>query len=106
MKDLHERILQIEALREIGWSVWDPLNLQSIGWREQGGENEYDRYLLHAAEMLSRGCPDFEVIEYLILVETDHMGMVGSDTASARSKMTVEAISALTLKEVEKYKMY
>lgn len=90
---------RLPELRAIGWTIWDPLKLHSIGWCEQGGQNEYDSYLLHTLKMLEQGSPCKEVIKYLIDVEVTYMGMDGGDAASVRARMTVDAIASLILKE-------
>ena len=83
------------ALRDIGWSEWDPLGLKGSegGWRFSDAANEYDRYMLHVLDGLQHGEPEAAMIEYLIGIEVDHMGLnLGPDTR-ARAKATVAAIS-------------
>lgn len=88
----------IDTLREIGWSLWDPIGLNDTmgGWKGQPFEDEYDTYLVKAAGMLRDHCDVEKVVEYLFYIETQHMGM-GSKANEAKIRANilnvVEAIS-------------
>lgn len=56
--------------------------------------DEYDRYLLHVAVRLQRGEPDDALIDYLLEVETNHIGMDVGATTRERAAATVTAIRA------------
>jgi hypothetical protein len=64
---------QLSRLREIGWAKWDPIG---VGGPDHGWPaDEYDTYLLQAAGQLWNGHSDDEVADYLIQIETEHMGL-------------------------------
>lgn len=76
MNKKHQR-LDISRLREIGWSLWDPIGLDgNTGiWREETFADEYDTYLIKAAGMLRNQCTLAEVVEYLFFIQTEYMGL-------------------------------
>lgn len=88
--------VKLSRLREIGWSLWDPIGLRHLSdgeWRDGGAcADEYDGYLLQVVGRLRRGAPAAEVIAYLEDSEVGHMGLTPSPTTPARAKATVEAI--------------
>lgn len=97
MKKAHPKI-DIDRLREIGWSLWDPIGLNDTmgGWKGQPFEDEYDTYLIKAAGMLRSRCDVSEVVEYLFFIETEHMGMgsrVNEVKIRANILKVVQAIS-------------
>ncbi len=97
MKKAHPKI-DIDRLREIGWSLWDPIGLNGTmgGWKGQPFEDEYDTYLVKAAGMLRNRSTVDEVVEYLFFIETQHMGLdVSANEAKIRASIlnAVEAIS-------------
>lgn len=81
-------------LRDIGWREWDPIGLLPMegGWQASGVADEYDRYLLHVAAGLQNGDPDAVLTDYLVSIETEHMGLSPSDTAPLRASATVMAL--------------
>lgn len=76
MKTVHPRI-NIGRLREIGWSLRDPIGLnQTMGsWKGQPFEDEYDTYLSKVAGMLRNNGTFAEVIDYLFFIESQYMGI-------------------------------
>ena len=56
-------IFNLETLRDIGFSQWDPIGLARL--RDQH-EDEYDSYLLQAAGLAIRGNTAAEVSEFLL----------------------------------------
>ena len=88
--------INLQRLREIGWSIWDPLALSEEGEEWQGAvfADEYDSYLLKAAGMVRNGKEDREIIAYLVRSETDDMGMGDSMTARLHAHRLVKAIRA------------
>ena len=56
--------------------------------------DEYDSYLLFAAFQLWRGTAQDQVVDYLVQIETQHMGLEGSTTARKRAEDVVRAIMA------------
>lgn len=94
----HHPKIDIGRLREIGWSLWDPIGLDGKTgvWRQESFADEYDAYLIRAAGMLRNQCDIDEVVSYLFFVETDHMGLgVGTSEAELRKNLlnVVQAIS-------------
>lgn len=77
-------------LREIGWSLWDPIGLKDV---EDWPEDEYDGYLLSAASRLWGGTPEIEVADYLVLVETEHMGLDAGVAVRDRALRVVSALA-------------
>ena len=74
MKIAHPNV-DFDRLREIGWSLWDPIGLSGVteGWRGEPYEDEYDRYLYNAARMLKNNCTVDEVADYLFLIQSQYM---------------------------------
>lgn len=89
--------LTLSRLREIGWSLWDPIGLKALSdgdWRDGGPcADEYDSYLLQVAGQLRRGVPTAEVVTYLEDTETGHIGLNRSTTTTTRAVATVAAIA-------------
>ncbi|MFT4717373.1 MAG: hypothetical protein ACI861_000603 [Paracoccaceae bacterium] len=73
---MDDRETIVHSLREIGWSLWDPIGLNTTpdGWQGQHFEADYDTYLVTAAGMLRNGVPSAEVVDYLFWIESKHMG--------------------------------
>lgn len=91
---------KLTRLRDIGWSLWDPIGLLQPGqtWRDaecQPFSDEYDHYLFKTADLLRQGFSDAEVIEYLVDIETNHMAF-GAEMADTRQRLrlVVNAIRA------------
>jgi hypothetical protein len=62
---------QLSRLRDIGWSLWDPIELRGL----DQPDDEYDSYLMQAAGRLWNGASQEEVATYLVNIESDHMGL-------------------------------
>ncbi|MEM7634641.1 MAG: hypothetical protein AAF299_08775 [Pseudomonadota bacterium] len=87
----------MSRLRDIGWSLWDPIGLLEPGQKWDDDEcrsfaDEYDSYLVQAAGQLRRGVSEAAVVTYLIKIETEHMGLGFAGTA--RADAVVAAIVA------------
>jgi hypothetical protein len=69
--------IDIDRLREIGWSLWDPIGLDGKTgvWREESFADEYDTYLIKAAGMLRNNVIMEDVVSYLFHIESEHMGL-------------------------------
>jgi hypothetical protein len=78
----------------IAWSEWDPIGLNGSegGWRFSDAANEYDRYMLHVLEGLRNGEPEASMIDYLVGIEVEHMGVSATPNTRARARATVEAV--------------
>jgi hypothetical protein len=81
---------QLARLREIGWSLWDPIGLEDF---RDDCEDEYDDYLLEAFARLQRGAEVEDVARYLMEVEATHMGLGPRASALARATTTTEALA-------------
>ncbi len=81
---------KLAQLRRIGWDNWDPIGLKDV----HGGsaEDEYDDYLVTAVTMLLADEEDGAVVDYLVAVERDHMGLGDSLSALPRASATVAAL--------------
>jgi hypothetical protein len=72
----------MSRLRDIGWSLWDPIGLLSKDehWKGRSFADEYDNYLLRVAGMVREGQPPENAIEYLIRIQKEYMGLdIASD---------------------------
>ena len=54
--------------------------------------DEYDRYLLHVTYRLQKGEPNAALTEYLVSIETEHMGLSPNYTTRPRAAATVAAL--------------
>ena len=86
--------MKLSVLRDIGWDQWDPIRLNGSegGWRRSNAGDEYDRYLMRVAGRLQRGEPDDVLVDYLVSIETEHMGLADTAGARARAEATVAVI--------------
>lgn len=89
--------VQVSTLRDIGWSLWDPIGLlpQGASWRDEACRafaDEYDAYLTQAAGLIYKGAADREVIRYLVEIETEHMGLGSRDDDTSRVQAVVDAL--------------
>ena len=82
---------KLSRLREIGWTLWDPIGLAPP---DEDFEDEYDSYLLQAAAKLWRAEPDDRVCDYLVQIEQEHMGLGESPSAKERAIALVSALNA------------
>jgi hypothetical protein len=92
--------IKLSRLRDIGWSVWDPIGL--IGAEQHWSDedclsfaDEYDSYLLQAAGRLRRGEAASDVASYLAKIEVEYIGLRGPfQVALAHAEKVVAAIQA------------
>lgn len=86
--------IRLSRLRDIGWSFWDPIGLleENKSWDSISYADEYDGYLLKAAGMLRRKEAKNDVIDYLVMIETEHMGLSFSDAVRERAAEVVNRI--------------
>ena len=83
----------LAALRQIGWDHWDPIQIRrmdSTSWLN-GAADEYDGYMLKAADMIVRGATDIQATVYLDFIAWHYIA-TGID--EGRSMKTVKAIRA------------
>jgi hypothetical protein len=92
-----EQPRKLSRLREIGWSVWDPIGLSQMGgdhWKDGGAcADEYDSYLLQVAGRLRRGEAIEDTVSYLEEIEIVHMGGGRVATTRSRAEATVAAVA-------------
>ena len=88
--------IRLSRLRDIGWRCWDPIGLSEIdgGWENSAAADEYDSYLMKAAGMVRRNEGDNAAAQYLVWVESEHMGMGIVPSTRSRAEATVAAIRA------------
>lgn len=89
--------IQLTRLQNIGWSLWDPIGLLGEGerWEDQPYQDEYDSYLIEAAAQIRRSVDKNQVVEYLVKIETKHMGLGPIHlSAKKRAHAVVDAIEA------------
>jgi len=96
--DMSEHIkIDIDALRKIGWDHWDPIRMRQLddsAWRNNAAD-EYDTYLLQAANMILQGATVETVAAYLDDIISDSMALGPPSEAVHRASLrTAEAISA------------
>jgi hypothetical protein len=86
--------VKLSVLRDIGWDRWDPIRLNGSdgGWRRSNAADEYDRYLLRVADSVQSGEPNGTLVDYLVSIETGHMGLANTSSARSRAEATVAAI--------------
>jgi len=91
--------IRLSRLRDIGWSLWDPIGLMPSGqaWDNEASQtfaDEYDTYLVHAAGQLRRGASDAEIVAYLVGIETDYMALGETPGREERARAVAAAIRA------------
>jgi hypothetical protein len=96
--DMSEHIkIDIDALRKIGWDHWDPIRMRQLddsAWRNNAAD-EYDTYLLQAANMILQGATCETVDAYLDDIISGSMALgPPSEAVHHASLLTAEAISA------------
>ncbi|HEV7343520.1 MAG TPA: hypothetical protein VGN68_17990 [Sphingopyxis sp.] len=82
---VHPKI-KLSRLRDIGWSLWDPIGLGSPGdgWPESCAD-EYDSYLLMVSTMLCSGHSREDASEYLRQIAGVQMGLSDVDAGAAKA---------------------
>jgi hypothetical protein len=89
--------IDVKILRRIGWDHWDPIGIRQVddqAWRTTAA-NEYDSYLLHAANMLLHGSMPAAVATYLEEIVVIKMGLGPvNDAIQGAALQTVNAIAA------------
>ena len=94
MQDRFE--INIHALRQIGWDNWDPIGIRQLddsAWRTDAAD-EYDTYLLQAAEMILHGSALETVAAYLDKIVSEYMGLEPVNEAIRHDSMRAAAAIA------------
>jgi hypothetical protein len=88
------RPLKLSRLRDIGWSSWDPIGMLADGeeWDQKSFADEYDSYLLTAAGHLRRDSNLDKAVDYLVRIESDHMGLGLRPSSRSRAEATARAL--------------
>lgn len=88
--------IDLNRLRKIGWTEWDPIELlrTRVTWLGQPFQDEYDRYLIHVADRIVAGDSDCELVDYLVSIVDIDMGLGQSEVSKKRASSTVAAIRA------------
>ena len=86
--------LRLSRLRDIGWSLWDPIGLNDFGgdWKNISFADEYDSYLVQVASLLRDDQSEEKAVEYLIYAETERMGLSPVPGMHERAQAVVSAI--------------
>lgn len=84
--------MRLSCLREIGWSLWDPIGLKAV---RAGCDDEYDEYLLEAFRKLTLGDAVADVVGYLIQIEAEHIGLGSRASALSRATATSNALHVI-----------
>ena len=86
--------IKLSVLRDIGWGQWDPIGLSGSegGWRHSHAADEYDRYMRRVADGMQSGESDEALVDYLISIETRHMGLTETPATLMRAKATVATV--------------
>jgi hypothetical protein len=66
---------------EVLFYLWDPIGVSGC----PQALAEYDAYSPHVFSMLLQGRTCSEIVEYLISIEKDHMGLTSSDQSLANA---------------------
>jgi hypothetical protein len=95
--------VRLSKLRDIGWALWDPIGLLREGsafsgkWDDDSNKSfadEYDTYLVSAANQLRQGAPRDVVAKFLAEIEETHMGLGCTAETRSRAEAVVDAIIA------------
>ena len=91
--------VNLSKLRDLGWTLWDPIGLLPNGksWDDVDNSSfagEYDSYLISAASQLGGGALPKDVIEYLVQIEIEYMGLGEDPSTKQRAKSLVGAMIA------------
>ncbi|AFK60760.1 hypothetical protein TKWG_00160 [Advenella kashmirensis WT001] len=100
--DSSYQTIDLSKLRDIGWTLWDPISLLGTAESKQQWysdrnlpfADEYDAYLVSAANALRNGAPAQQVVDYLVHIETQHMCLTERPDTRSRAKAVVTAILA------------
>jgi hypothetical protein len=84
----------LSRLRDIGFRDWDPIGLLADGepWKDHPAADEYDPYLLDLVARLARGAGEAEAVDFLIGIESGHMGLGTTARTRERAAATVRSV--------------
>jgi len=86
--------IKLSVLRDIGWGNWDPIGLSGSegGWRRSHAADEYDRHMRRVADGLQNGESVEALVDYLVSIETRHMGLAETPATRMRAIATVSKL--------------
>ena len=87
-------LIKLSVLRDVGWDQWDPIGLDGSdgGWRRSHAADEYDRYMRRVADGLQNGESGEGLVDYLVSIETAHMGLTETPSTRMRAEAAVDAL--------------
>ncbi len=78
-----------QQIKDVLLTEWDPVGVQAI----PEAQDEYDSYIPTIHSMLISRKPTYEVFEYLMWLETEHMGLTAD---RQRTQSIAEMLAGLT----------
>lgn len=91
MSEAAERALALhQTIKDVLLNEWDPIGVEAI----PEAQDEYDGYVPTVYSMLIARKPINEVFEYLLWLETDHMGLTAD---RPRTQSIAERLIGLTV---------
>jgi len=88
--------IDISRLRDIAWTIWDPLSLaeDQTDWRKvDWSEDEYDSYILKAFGHIWNDSDLSQATTYLRKVEAETMGLAPANGRIDPVENTVKALA-------------
>jgi hypothetical protein len=77
--------------------IWDPIGISTSAW----GRDEYQSYLPHVFTCIMETTPRAELRDYLIQIETEHMGLGMRDGITKRVESFVDLLFDLKEATIE-----
>ena len=86
--------IDIERLRDIAWTHWDPIGIRPSGkiWQELSCADEYDSYIRKSVKRVLSGQTHGEIVGYLVGVTKHRMGLGSGAHAVKAATVTARAI--------------
>lgn len=83
--------VKLSILRDFAWRLWDPIGLAQ---NKTAPEDEYDAYLIEIVSQFVQGVPKPDIVQHLINIESEHMGLGQNATTRSRAQAVVNAIDS------------
>jgi len=85
--------ISLSRLRDIAWSYWDPIGYAGVEGMSENPPpaHEYDTYLRHVVSLLQNGNRFDDIVDYLVEIESEHIGLNGPNMRD-RAIKTVEEV--------------
>jgi hypothetical protein len=81
---------KLSILRDLGWQHWDPIGLKDD---RASCDDEYDSYLLQVVSKLTNDVPRKEIVDYLVDIEQNYIGLGVTASIRSRAENLVTAIA-------------